>query len=84
MNEYMRMADRMYDLSNQFEQLKKKNEDLSKDYKGDGKMKDEEMAEQFANNGYALGCTKTPFESAKELKPIIEPFTVALGIDTHE
>ena len=29
-------------------------------------MKDEEMAEQFANNGYALGCTKTPFESAKE------------------
>lgn len=29
-------------------------------------MKDEELAEQFANNGYALGCTKTPFESAKE------------------
>ena len=29
-------------------------------------MKDEEMAEQFASNGYALGCTKTPFESAKE------------------
>ena len=29
-------------------------------------MKDEEMAEQFANNGYALGCTKTPFESAKD------------------
>lgn len=29
-------------------------------------MTDEEMAEQFANNGYALGCTKTPFESAKE------------------
>ena len=29
-------------------------------------MKDEELAEEFANNGYALGCTKTPFESAKE------------------
>lgn len=29
-------------------------------------MTDEEMADQFANNGYALGCTITPFESAKE------------------
>lgn len=28
MNEYMRMADRMYALDNQFEQLKKKNEEL--------------------------------------------------------
>ena len=28
--------------------------------------KDEEMAEEFANNGYALGCTKSPFEAAKE------------------
>ena len=28
MNEYMRMADRMHDLDNQFEQLKKKNTEL--------------------------------------------------------
>ena len=28
--------------------------------------KEEKLAEEFANNGYALGCTKTPFESAKE------------------
>lgn len=27
---------------------------------------EEKLAEEFANNGYALGCTKTPFESAKE------------------
>jgi hypothetical protein len=25
-----------------------------------------------------------PFDNANELKPIIEPFTVALGIETHE
>lgn len=31
MNEYMRMADRMYDLDNQFEQLKMKNEELEKE-----------------------------------------------------
>ena len=31
MNEYMRMADRMYDLDNQFEQLKKKNTELEKE-----------------------------------------------------
>lgn len=29
-------------------------------------MTDIERAEEFANNGYALGCTKTPFEAAKE------------------
>ena len=30
-------------------------------------MTDEEkLAEEFANNGYALGCTKSPFEVAKE------------------
>lgn len=29
-------------------------------------MTDEKLAEQFANDGYALGCTKTPFDSAKE------------------
>ena len=29
-------------------------------------MIDEEMAEEFANTGYALGCTKSPFEAAKE------------------
>ena len=26
----------------------------------------EEMAKEFANTGYALGCTKSPFEAAKE------------------
>ena len=25
-----------------------------------------ERAEEFANNGYALGCTKLPFEASKE------------------
>ena len=29
-------------------------------------MIDIERAEEFANNGYALGCTKSPFEAAKE------------------
>ena len=29
-------------------------------------MTDIERAEEFANNGYALGCTKSPFEAAKE------------------
>ena len=29
-------------------------------------MTDENLAEEFANNGYALGCTKSPFEVAKE------------------
>ena len=29
-------------------------------------MTDIEIAEEFANNGYALGCTKSPFEAAKE------------------
>lgn len=29
-------------------------------------MSDKELAEDFANNGYALGCTKSPFEVAKE------------------
>lgn len=29
-------------------------------------MSDEELAEEFANNRYALGCTKSPFEVAKE------------------
>ena len=29
-------------------------------------MTDEELAEEFANNGYALGCTKSSFEAAKE------------------
>ena len=29
-------------------------------------MTDIERAEEFANNGYALGCTKSPFEVAKE------------------
>lgn len=29
-------------------------------------MTDLERAEEFANNGYALGCTKSPFEAAKE------------------
>ena len=29
-------------------------------------MTDKELAEEFANNGYALGCTKSPFEAAKE------------------
>ena len=29
-------------------------------------MTDEEMAKEFANTGYALGCTKSPFEAAKE------------------
>lgn len=29
-------------------------------------MTDMERAEEFANNGYALGCTKSPFEAAKE------------------
>lgn len=29
-------------------------------------MIDEEMAEKFASSGYALGCTKSPFETAKE------------------
>lgn len=24
------------------------------------------MAKEFANTGYALGCTKSPFEAAKE------------------
>ena len=31
MNEYMKMADRMYDLDNQFEQFKKKNAELEKE-----------------------------------------------------
>ena len=29
-------------------------------------MTDNERAEEFANNGYALGCTKSPFEASKE------------------
>ena len=29
-------------------------------------MTEEEMAKEFANTGYALGCTKSPFEAAKE------------------
>lgn len=29
-------------------------------------MTDIERAEEFANSGYALGCTKSPFEAAKE------------------
>ena len=29
-------------------------------------MTDIERAEEFANNGYALGCTKSPFEASKE------------------
>ena len=29
-------------------------------------MTDEEMAEEFASNGYALGCTKSSFEIAKK------------------
>lgn len=29
-------------------------------------MTDIERAEEFANNGYTLGCTKSPFEAAKE------------------
>lgn len=29
-------------------------------------MTDKELAEEFANNGYALGCTKSSFEAAKE------------------
>lgn len=29
-------------------------------------MTDLERAEELANNGYALGCTKSPFEAAKE------------------
>ena len=29
-------------------------------------MTDEERAEAFACNGYALGCSKLPFDSAKE------------------
>ena len=29
-------------------------------------MTDIERAEEFANNGYVLGCTKSPFEAAKE------------------
>lgn len=29
-------------------------------------MSDKELAEEFANSGYALGCTKSPFEIAKE------------------
>ena len=29
-------------------------------------MTDLEKAEEFANNGYALSCTKLPFEAAKE------------------
>ena len=29
-------------------------------------MTDMERAEEFANNGYALGCTKSPFEASKE------------------
>lgn len=28
-------------------------------------MTDEELAEDFANNGYAIGCTCSPFDSAK-------------------
>lgn len=28
-------------------------------------MTNEEKAEEYANNGYALGCTKSPFEVAK-------------------
>ena len=30
------------------------------------KERDEEMAEEFASNGYALGCTKSSFEIAKK------------------
>ena len=29
-------------------------------------MTDEELAEEFASNGYALGCTKSSFEIAKK------------------
>ena len=29
-------------------------------------MTDNEKAEEFANNGYALGCTKSSFEAAKQ------------------
>lgn len=29
-------------------------------------MTDIERAEEFANNRYALGCTKSPFEASKE------------------
>ena len=29
-------------------------------------MTDIERAEEFANNEYALGCTKSPFEASKE------------------
>lgn len=29
-------------------------------------MTDKKLAEEFANNGYALGCTKLPFDVAKE------------------
>lgn len=29
-------------------------------------MTDKQLAEDFANNGYALGCTKRPFDVAKE------------------
>lgn len=29
-------------------------------------MTDIKRAEEFANNGYALGCTKSPFEASKE------------------
>ena len=31
-------------------------------------MTDIERAEEFANNGYALGCTKSPFEALQVLK----------------
>ena len=29
-------------------------------------MSDEELAEQFANDGYAIGCTRSSFDSAKD------------------
>lgn len=42
MNEYMKMADRMYDLDNQFEQLKKKNTELEREN------------EELRNNGFTV------------------------------
>lgn len=39
---------------------------MAKAYFNGVDMTDKQLAEDFANNGYALGCTKRPFDVAKE------------------